>query len=123
MSFWTTTFLLLAGAIVPLAYIGTCVWLFRRRVHWMTYIAYFVLFGLVGGACLALALSPSGLAALCIVFLMTVGPIGSLVCSLGLQLIRTRSKAETIAMILGYSYTLLFALLWLAGYVYQSIKY
>jgi len=89
----------------------------------MTYIAYFVLFGLVGGACLALALSPSGLAALCIVFLMTVGPIGSLVCSLGLQLIRTRSKAETIAMILGYSYTLLFALLWLAGYVYQSIKY
>ena len=112
-------FLSLAGVGVPLAYISTCIWLSRRRVHWLTYFAYFVLFGILGGACLALALSPSGLAAVCMVFLMTAGPVGCLVCSFGLQMRRTRSRPESVAMVLGYCYGGLLAVLWVCGLIYQ----
>jgi hypothetical protein len=89
MPFVTLAFLSLAGGFVPLTYIGTCIWLFRQRVHWLAYLAYFVLFGIVGGACLALALSPSGLAAVCMVFLMTAGPVGCLACSVSLHMRRS----------------------------------
>ncbi len=123
MLIWSLAFLCLAGGVVPLAYIATCIWLFRRRVHWLAYVAYFVLFGIVGGACLALALSPSGLTALCMVFLMTAGPVGCLASSLGLQTLRSRSRPESVAMILGYCYGGLLAVLWISGLVYQHFHY
>src|ERR1043166_911911 len=104
MSYWALSLLSLAVGFVPLAYIATCFWLFRRRVHWLAYLAYFILFGIVGGGCVGLALSPSGLAALCVVFLMTAGPVGCLVCSFGLQMRRSRSWPESVAMIAGYCY-------------------
>jgi hypothetical protein len=123
MPYATLTFLSLAFGFVPLAYIGTCIWLFRRRVHWLAYVAYFVLFGIVGGACLALALSPSGLTAICIVFLMTAGPVGCLACSAGLQKRRSRSRPESVAMIIGYCYAGLLAALWVSGLIYQHFGY
>jgi len=123
MPYPTLAFLSLAGGFVPLAYIGTCIWLSRRRVHWWAYVAYFVLFGIVGGACLALALSPSGLTALCIVFLMTAGPVGCLACSVGLQMRRSRSRPESVAMIVGYCYAGLLAVLWVSGLLCQHFAY
>ena len=123
MSTWTLAFLALAGGFVPLAYIATCIWLFRRRIHWLAYLAYFVLFGIVGGACLALALSPSGLAAVCMVFLMTAGPVGCLVCSFSLQMRRARSRPESVAMVLGYCYGGSLAVLWVCGLIYQHLAY
>jgi len=123
MPFATLAFLSLAGGFVPLAYIGTCIWLFRRRVHWLAYLAYFVLFGIVGGACLALALSPSGLAAVCMAFLMTAGPVGCLACSVSLHMRRSRSRPEAVAMVLGYCYGGLLTGLWVCGLVYQHFAY
>ncbi len=123
MPYATVAFLCLAGGFVPLAYIGICIWLFRRRVHWLAYVAYFVLFGIVGGGCLALALSPSGLAAVCLVFLMTAGPVGSLACSVGLQMRYSRSRPESVAMVAGYCYASLVAVLWVSGLIYQHFAY
>ena len=95
-----------------------CIWLFRRRAHWLSYIAYFVLFGIIGGACLALALSPSGLAAMCMLFLMTAAPVGCVACSMSLHMLRDRSRSETVAMTLGYCYGGLLAVFWIFALIH-----
>jgi hypothetical protein len=94
--------------------------MYHKRTHWSAYIAYFVLFGIVGGGFLALGLSPSGLAAVCIVFLMTVAPVACLICSVGIQVRRDRSRVESLAMGLGYFYSGLLGALWLIGSLFRA---
>ena len=101
--------------VVPAMFIGLCIWMVKRRVHWLCYPAYFFLFGVVGGACVALGLSPSGLAALCIVFLMVAAPIACLCASIALHTRRTRGRFENVAMILGYCYSGLLFMAFLVG--------
>ena len=91
--------------VVPASFIALCIWMAKRRVHWLCYPAYFFLFGIVGGACIALGFSPSGLAALCIVFLMTAAPIACFCSSVALHFRRQRGRFENVAMILGYGYS------------------
>jgi len=105
--------------IVPAAFIGLCIRMALRRVHWLCYPAYFFLFGILGGGCIALSLSPSGLAALCIAFLMTVAPVACLSASVALQFQRARGCFENVAMILGYCYPSLVFLAFLAGHLFS----
>jgi len=97
-------FLGLALIVIPLAYIALCLRMKSHNTPRLCYAAYFVLFGTVGGWCLALGLSPSGLTAMCIVFLATVAPLACLVSSLTLQFGPIRTQFEEIAIIGGYSY-------------------
>jgi len=97
-------FLGLGLVVVPLLYIALCIWMTGRKVSGLCYAAYFVLFGTIGGWCLGVGLSPSGLAAMCVVFLATVAPLACLVSSIALQAQRTHTRFDEIAIIGGYSY-------------------
>jgi hypothetical protein len=103
----TVIFLALAGCIVPAAYLSLCVWMFRRRVWWFTYFAYFCLFGAFGGWCFAFAVSPSGLTSASIIFLVTVVLAACLISALVLQFRKQKSRFEKVAMVGGYAYPLL----------------
>lgn len=68
----------LGAALVacPMAYLGTLAWMRAKRVPSIPVGALFMIFGTIGGWLLAIALSPSGLAAGCVIFLITVAPVG-----------------------------------------------
>ena len=104
------TGLALAFAVVPALYLALCFRMARRKVHRLCYPAYFFLFGIAGGLCLAIGLSPSGLAAVCMVFLMTIAPLACLGASACLNFCRNRGRFENTAMVLGYTYSGLIAL-------------
>jgi hypothetical protein len=95
----------LALVVVPAVFLVLCFRMARRKVHRFCYPAYFFLFGIAGGLCLAVGLSPSGLAAACMVFLMTLAPLASLGASACLNFCRNRGRFENVAMILGYGYS------------------
>lgn len=97
-------FLGLALIVVPLSYIALCIRMKSYQASRLCYAAYFVLFGTVGGWCLALGLSPSGLAAMCIIFLGTAAPLACLASSLTLQFRSARTRFEKVAIIGGYTY-------------------
>jgi hypothetical protein len=101
--------LALAVGILPVGFLSLCVVMAKRDVHRTTVRAYFFLFGTVGGWCLAFALSPSGLAAMCIMFLLMTSPV-CLVSSLFLRRARKdRNRFDSVAMYGGYAYSVLFA--------------
>jgi hypothetical protein len=100
-------FLALAGGVAPIAYFVLCAWMFLRRVWWFTYCAYFFLFGSFGGWCFALAMSPSGLTAASIVFLVSAALVACLISALILQFRKQKSRFDKVAMIGGYAYPLL----------------
>jgi len=111
-------FLALAGAVVPSAYLALCVWMFLRRVWWFTYFAYFCLFGALGGWCFALAMSPSGLTATSIVFLVSIVLFSCLASALILQFRKQKNRFEKIAMIGGYVYPLLIGAFFLVAVIF-----
>ena len=92
---------------MPVSYLALCVWMLLRRVWWFTYFAYFPQFGAVGGWCFAFAMSPSGLTAASIVFLVSVVVIACLTSALVLQFRRQKGRFEKVAMVGGYAYPLL----------------
>lgn len=99
-------FLAMAGCLLPVAYLTLCVRMFRRKVWWFTYVAYFCLFGALGGWCFALAVSPSGLAATSFVFLVSIVAAACLISALILQFRKQKNRFERIAMIGAYAYSL-----------------
>ena len=105
--------MLLAGVAVPVAYLAFLIRMVLHGVWWFTYFAYFCLFGALGGWCFAVAMSPSGLAATSIVFLVSVVSLACLAAALTLQFRKQKSRFEIIAMLGGYSYPLLIAALFL----------
>ena len=70
----------------------------------------FFLFGTLGGWFLAFAFSPSGLAALCMTFLMTAAPLALLASSIRLLKETNRSPFHRAAMWLGFCYPLIIGL-------------
>lgn len=94
----------IAFPIMPSAYIALCIYLHRQHAWWFTYIAYFFLCGTIGGWAFALALAPSGLCGLSVVFLMTIAPISCLISSVVLAFRKNHNRTERIAMLSGYGY-------------------
>lgn len=110
----------LALLAFPAGFTALCIGMISRRVHWLCYPAYFILFGIAGGACLALGLSPSGVAALIILFLITAGSIASFFASAAINARRNRCRFENVAMILGYVYSGLIFTAFLAGWIFWN---
>lgn len=100
--------LALGGAILPVGFLSLCGVMAKRQVHRTTVRAYFFLFGTVGGWCLAFALSPSGLAAICIMFLLITSPV-CLISSLFLRRRKDRNRFDSVAIYGGYAYSVLLA--------------
>jgi hypothetical protein len=96
--------LAIAGITLPAGYLAVCVSLRRQRMWWFTYLAYFVLFGTLGGWVFAFAMSPSGLTATSITFLITIALVACTGSSLVLTFRKKKSRAEVIALIGGYFY-------------------
>jgi hypothetical protein len=108
--------LLLGGVVLPLGYASLCVWMFRRRVWWFAYIAYFFLFGAVGGWCLTL-LFPNGPILLVGVFsLYSAAVLACLVSSLVLQFRKGKSRFEVVAMFGGYCYLAVLAIMFVTTF-------
>jgi len=93
-----------ACVVIPVCFAVLCVVMLHRRARWYAYPAYFVLFGTVGGWCLTFGLSPSPLAAMCVMFMVLTSPV-CLLCSLYLQGRKDLDKFGSAAMIGGYSYS------------------
>ena len=72
---------------------------------------FFFIFGTLGGWLLAFALSPSGLAAACVVFLMTASPISLFLSSKRLVSRPERTIFHRVAIWSGYSYLLILGLM------------
>jgi len=96
--------LALAPGVLPALYLALRARTRKRNVHPLCYPAYFFLFGIAGGLCLAMGLSPSGLAAARMVFLMTLAPSACFVTSVRLNFCPNRGRLENVAMALGYVY-------------------
>jgi mannose/fructose/N-acetylgalactosamine-specific phosphotransferase system component IID len=107
----------IAGVVLPAAYLATCFWLSRQQAWWFAYLAYFFLFGTVGGWTFAFAMSPSGLTATSIVFLVTAALVACLASSVILALKRKKGRAERIAMLGGFLYPGLLVLMVLIGFL------
>src|SRR4051794_21906637 len=65
-------------------------------------VPFFFLFGTTGGWLIALALSPSGLTAMCIIPLVTMAPLSLLVSSIWLALRPERTVFHRVAMWCGF---------------------
>ena len=94
----------LAGIILPAAYLAVYSWLKKQHAWPFLYFAYFCLFGAVGGWVFAFAMSPSGLTASSIVFLITVVALAFVFSSVVLTFKKKKGRAEWIALIGGYFY-------------------
>ena len=93
--------------VLPIVYIALCVALFRRRVWWFTYVAYFALFGTIGGLFIfgaAFAASVYGMIAASELFLLTVAVVACVTSSVILTFRKERKRIESVAMICGYIY-------------------
>jgi hypothetical protein len=108
------TFLFSAGMahfVLPAAYFGLCFWMFRRRVWWFTYVAYFFVFGSFGGWLLTLEFAALGPAPLFVLpalgmefFLLTAAVLACLASSLVLQFRKRKDPFEQCAMYGGYTF-------------------
>lgn len=103
-------FLALGLIICPIAFVAVSRWMRAKRVARPPIVPLFLLFGTLGGWFLAIGLSPSGLAALCTIFLMTAAPVTLLVSSIRLLRSSDRSPFHRAAMWLGFGYPLVIGL-------------
>lgn len=110
----------LALVVIPAAFAALCTWMARKQAYWVCYPAYFFLFGIAGGGCIALGLSPSGLAALCILLLITAAPVACFLSSAVLNTRQNRGRFENMAMILGYAYSGLIITAFLVGQLFYK---
>jgi hypothetical protein len=107
-----TRFLIFAVSgllICPAAFITLCVRMRKSDIQRPPYIPFFFVFGTVGGWMLALALSPSGLTAVSIVFLVTLAPLALIASSLYLVNRSERSSYHRFALWSGPTYAALLA--------------
>jgi hypothetical protein len=75
-------FVVLGLLVCPAACITLCMRMRKSGIQRPPYIPFFFVFGTVGGWMLALALSPSGLTASCIIFLGTLAPLALVASSI-----------------------------------------
>ena len=95
---------------LPIAYLRLCRSMRENVLPHPPRVAFFFLFGTVGGWVLAFMLSPSGLAARCILLMVTVSPITLLISSVYLASRPERSFLHRLAMWSGVGYCALLAL-------------
>jgi hypothetical protein len=93
-----------ASVTLPVGYVATAGWLRKQQAWWFLYVAYFVLFGTLGGWTFAFAMSPSGIAAVSIVFLMTAALVACVSSAIVVTFRRKKSRADWIALTAGYFY-------------------
>lgn len=115
-------FLAAALLVCPALFVMLIIRMRKQDIVHPPFFAFFCLFGTVGGWFLALALSPSGLAAICCLFLATIAPLSLLGTSIYLAFRPERSVYHRIALWTGGTYAALCAALFLAGQVYQMIS-
>jgi len=101
MTFWLA---LLALVVVPFGHYVVCSHMRESDIPRPPTVPFFFLFGTVGGWLLAVMLSPSGLAASCMVLLLTVAPIALLTSAIRLAIRPERSVYHRIAMWSGFGY-------------------
>jgi hypothetical protein len=92
-----------------------------KRAPIRCYAAYYVLFGTLSGWCLGIAMSPSGLAATCMIFLTTIAPLSCLISSIVLQVRGGRTRLEEVAIISGYIYPVLLIALFISAQIYYGL--
>jgi hypothetical protein len=107
---WFLIFTVLALGVCPMTYIGVCVKMRKAGVARPPYVPFFFVFGTLGGWMLALALSPSGLTAMSLVFLATLAPLSLVVSSIYLVTRPERTRYHWIALWSGFTYPALLAL-------------
>jgi hypothetical protein len=100
--------MILALAIFPIAYVVLCARM-KKAVPRPPYAAFFFLFGTVGGWSLALALSPSGVTASCVVALVTAAPLALLISAVLVSQQKERSIYQRVAQWAGFGYPALIA--------------
>ena len=105
-------FAILALLACPAAYFALCVRMRISGVQRPPYVPFFFLFGTLGGWLLGLALSPSGLAAVCLLFLVSFAPLSTIVSSIYLAIRSKPSRYHRVAMWSGFAYPALLAV-WL----------
>ena len=91
-------FLILSGIVLPAGYLALCGKMRTVGIPDAPCFEWFVIFGSYGGWLLAMALSPSGLAAGCVLFLVTFAPVGLLVSLPRLIGNRARSNYHLTAL-------------------------
>jgi len=101
------TLLWVAFPILPLAYVWFCVRMEKKLSKRAPFLAYFFLFGTLGGWFLAFALSPSPLSLISMLLLVTFAPIALLGSSIALLTEKSASVYHYTAILLGLGYPLL----------------
>lgn len=116
--------LVISLLVLPGAYIALCLQMSARKVERPPYLAAFVLFGNVGGWVLAFGLSPSGLAASCIVFLVFIAFPALMLSSIILLCRKNRSWLQDTVMMGGFMFPIamgfVFALVYLLAALFGS---
>jgi hypothetical protein len=96
---------LVAGFFVlPFCYITLCTLMSGSRVPRAPYIPFFCIFGSYGGWLVAFGLSPSGLTAVSLIFLLTIAPFSLIVCAVWSWRLRSVSRYHRAALYGSFSY-------------------
>lgn len=111
--------LLLAGLGCPIVFLALVSRMRDQGIERPPVILMFFLFGTMGGWMLAFALSPSGLAATCIVFLFTAAPIALFVTSARLSSMKNKTGYHRVSMWSGFSYPVVLGLFVALGAILQ----
>ena len=101
---FTIVCLALALLVFPACYLILCIRMRHSDVSRPPYLPFFFIFGSFGGWLLAFGLSPSGLAASSIVFLVTLAPLSLLASAIWLWRARTLSRYHRVAFYGSISY-------------------
>jgi hypothetical protein len=96
--------LVIAALVLPICYVWLCGVMRERGIVRPPRVAFFFLFGTVGGWVLAFMLSPSGLTATCIVLMMTAAPLALLLSSIYLAIRPESTPFHRVAMWCGFAY-------------------
>ena len=99
----------MALVVLPVVQFELCGYMRDRQIPRPPRGSFFLLLGTAAGWLIACSLAPSGLAALCMVPLLTVAPVALLASAVRLNLQKERTAFHRWAMISGYAYAALVA--------------
>jgi hypothetical protein len=101
---WRVILLGIAFLVWPATYAWLCDMMSTSRIQRPPVVPFFFLFGTLGGWVFAAALSPSGLTAASIVFLMVAAPLALVISSVYLMCRSERSIYHRLAIWSGFGY-------------------
>ena len=104
---------------LPAGYLMVCRAMRRRGISDAPFVPFFLLFGTAGGWVLAYLLSPSGLAAICLLFLASAAPLTLLIASILLARRSVRTPFHRFAMWAGFAYCGFLAVIAVGGLLFQ----